>query len=69
MRRNGLPLEQVLAILAAQATREQRLAAADDVIDNDGPPDGLDDRVRALHQRYLARANQAGAPPPADAAV
>lgn len=56
MRRNGLPREQVLAILAAQASREQRLAAADDVVDNDGPPDGLDERVRALHERYLALA-------------
>ena len=56
MRRNSLPREQVLAILAVQASREQRLAAADDVIDNDGPPDDLDRRVRVLHERYLALA-------------
>lgn len=53
MRRNGLPREQVQAILAAQATRAQRLAAADDVIDNGGTPDLLPPRVAALHQRYL----------------
>jgi len=56
MRRNALPREQVLAILGAQASREQRLAAADDLIDNDGSPDTLDERVGALHQRYLALA-------------
>lgn len=57
MQRNALPRDQVLAILAAQASREQRLAAADDVIDNDGPPDTLDARVRALHERYLSLAS------------
>ena len=56
MRRSALPREQVLAILAAQASREQRLAAADDVIDNDGSTDTLDDHVNTLHQRYLALA-------------
>jgi dephospho-CoA kinase len=69
MRRNGLPHEQVMAILAAQASREQRLAAADDVIDNDGPPDSLGDRVRALHQHYLALAAQAAATPGPDGAA
>lgn len=54
MKRNSLPREQVEAILAAQASREQRLAAADDLIDNDGAPDTLAQRVRALHERYLA---------------
>ncbi len=53
MRRNALAREQVLAILAAQASREQRLAAADDVIDNDGSPDTLAARVGALHEAYL----------------
>jgi dephospho-CoA kinase len=67
MRRNGLPREQVLAILAAQASREQRLAAADDVIDNDGPPEGLAERVRALHERYLELAAHDRAPPGAGA--
>ena len=60
MRRNGLPREQVVAILGAQASREQRLAAADDVLDNDAGTDPLDERVAALHQRYLALA--AGSP-------
>jgi dephospho-CoA kinase len=54
MKRNNLPREQVEAILAAQASRAQRLAAADDLIDNDGAPDTLAQRVRTLHERYLA---------------
>jgi dephospho-CoA kinase len=41
------------AILAAQATRDERLAVADDVVANDGSLDDLDARVGALHRRYL----------------
>jgi len=40
-------------MLAAQATRSQRLALADEVIDNSGDLDALDAQVRVLHQRYL----------------
>ncbi|KVN42557.1 dephospho-CoA kinase [Burkholderia pyrrocinia] len=55
MRRNGFTREQVEAIVARQATREARLAAADDVIVNDATtPDALAAQVDALHQRYLA---------------
>ena len=54
MRRNGFTREQVEAIIARQATREARLAAADDVIVNDATtPDALAAEVDALHQRYL----------------
>ena len=52
MRRSALAREQVEAILAAQATRAQRLAAADDVVDNGGPADALDRQVDALHATY-----------------
>ena len=41
------------AVLAAQATRAQRLAAADDVIVNDRGLEALQDAVTALHRRYL----------------
>jgi dephospho-CoA kinase len=44
------------AILAAQASREARLAAADDVIDNEGTPAELDAQVAALDARYRALA-------------
>ncbi len=45
--------QQVEKIIAAQATREQRLAVADDVIDNNGPPSALIDQVEQLHLHYL----------------
>jgi dephospho-CoA kinase len=44
------------AMLDAQATREQRLAIADDVVDNTGTPDGLDVQIAALHHRYITLA-------------
>lgn len=60
MRRNGFSREQVLAIIERQATREARLAAADDVIVNDRTPlEQLAQEVRQLHQRYLALAGVA----------
>jgi dephospho-CoA kinase len=39
-------------MLAAQASREARLAAADDVIRNDGAPEALGARVDELDRRY-----------------
>ena len=56
MRRSGLHEAEVRAILAAQATREQRLAAADDVIDNGGPPGALEGQVSRLNEQYLTLA-------------
>ncbi|MBO4121696.1 dephospho-CoA kinase [Cupriavidus gilardii] len=54
MSRNGFSREQVEAIMARQATRAQRLAVADDVIDNDGPVEALPPQVEALDRRYRA---------------
>ena len=51
--RDGETLQGAEAILAAQATREARLARADDVIDNTGPLELLDTLVAGLHRRYL----------------
>jgi dephospho-CoA kinase len=57
MQRNGFTRAQVEAIVARQATRAARLAAADDVIVNeDAPRAQLAAQVAALHQRYLAYA-------------
>ncbi|NML35167.1 dephospho-CoA kinase [Paraburkholderia antibiotica] len=57
MNRNGFSREQVLAIIARQATREARLAAADDVIFNDNVPlEELEMQVDATHHAYLADA-------------
>ena len=52
--RDGGSREQAEAILAAQASRTQRLAVADDVIVNTGEPQAVAAEVAALHQRYLA---------------
>jgi dephospho-CoA kinase len=54
MARNGLSAAEVRAIMAAQATRQQRLAAADDIIANDSDLATLEQRVNALHEKYLA---------------
>lgn len=54
--RDGLPDAQIAAIIAAQAGREQRLAAADDVIVNEGDLADVRRRVMEMHRRYLALA-------------
>jgi dephospho-CoA kinase len=53
MARDDNPESQVRAIMAAQASREERLAAADDVIENDRDLAHLDAEVARLHQTYL----------------
>jgi dephospho-CoA kinase len=53
MQRSGLSRDQVAAIISAQPTREQRLAMADDVIDNDGEASALAPQVEVLHRQYL----------------
>ncbi len=42
-----------LSIIAAQASREERLAKADDVVINDSDPDKAQKQVLKLHQSYL----------------
>ena len=58
--RSGLAAEQVRAIMATQATRAARLAAADDVIDNSGDQAQLRREAAALHRRYLELAAAGG---------
>ncbi|MGH1370504.1 MAG: dephospho-CoA kinase [Cellvibrionaceae bacterium] len=50
--------QQVKAIMAAQASRQQRLEAADDVVTNDGTLEHLKAQVEKLHQKYLELATQ-----------
>lgn len=52
MQRSGLTEPQVRAIMAAQATRAQRLSATDDIIDNDGGASALAPQVDRLHALY-----------------
>ena len=61
MARSGLVRDEVMAILAAQATRAERLAVADDVILNTASPEALRAEVANLHQRYQGLA--AASPP------
>ena len=57
MVRDGVTEEQVRRILAAQISRTQRLARADDILENTGNIDLLISQVAALHQHYLALAS------------
>ena len=54
MARNGMSEAQVRAIMAAQVPRAVRLAAADDVITNDGEIAALQAQITLLHANYLA---------------
>jgi len=55
-KRDNTSPEQIEQILKSQATREERLSAADDVIDNTASPESLAARVAELHQQYLSQA-------------
>ena len=58
-RRDGVSRAQAEAILAAQASRAERLAVADDVLDNQsGTSETIRARILALHETYLAFATQ-----------
>ena len=56
MSRSALMRDAVEAIIAVQASRRQRLDAADDVIDNSGDLAQLAPQVARLHEDYSARA-------------
>lgn len=58
MTRDDNDRSQVERIMASQASRQQRLDAADDVLDNSGDLASLDSKVEALHQRYLVLAEE-----------
>ena len=57
--RSGLSGDEALAIVQSQASRAERLAAADDVIDNGGTLEDLRRQVAALHAKYAAMAQNA----------
>ncbi|MBT9519867.1 MAG: dephospho-CoA kinase [Dechloromonas sp.] len=54
MARNGMSAEEVKAIMATQATRQQRLLVADDVVVNDADKTKISEQVKMLHSNYLA---------------
>ena len=51
--RDGQNIEQIRNIIAAQMSREQKQAMADDIVLNDGHLDHLYAHLRPLHQKYL----------------
>jgi dephospho-CoA kinase len=51
--RSGLERDEIERIMATQCSRQARLMAADDIIDNSGTPDKLAAQVHALHRQYL----------------
>jgi len=55
VRLRGMTQEEARARMAAQATREQRLAVADFVIDNDGPLEALEPQVRKVWDELRSR--------------
>ncbi len=59
MQRDNSTQEQAEAILASQASREQRLSIANDIVENSKDLQSLEHQVIKLHNLYLAMANQA----------
>jgi dephospho-CoA kinase len=59
--RSGLPADEVRRIMATQLPRGERLAEADDVIDNSGPRSALAPQVARLDRRYRDLAAKARA--------
>lgn len=57
----GMAEGEARARMAAQATREQRLAVATLVIDNDGPLEALEPQVRKVWETLTERAAATGA--------
>ncbi len=58
MARDGIDETLARRMLAQQASRAERLALADDVIENSGDESALDQAVAKLHERYLALADK-----------
>ena len=59
MARDGTSRKQADHALASQASRIQRLAIADDIIDNSGSTEELHQKVMQLHQNYIQLATSA----------
>ena len=57
LERDNISEEQAKAIIASQINRDQRLAGANDIIDNSKPWANLAEQVKNLHNSYLLLAN------------
>ena len=58
MARDGIDRDAALRMLAAQVSRADRLAVADDVVRNEGDLSSLRDQVEDLHIKYVAAASK-----------
>jgi dephospho-CoA kinase len=58
MSRSKLSAEEVLAIMAHQTPRTERIKQADDILSNRGNHADLDNHAQELHQHYLTLALQ-----------
>jgi dephospho-CoA kinase len=58
MARDKLTAQEVTAIMRTQATRQERLNKADDVVNNATDVPSIQAHVKALHAEYLALAAQ-----------
>ena len=57
IQRDGSSIDLINKIIDAQPPRRQRLALADDILENTGTEQDLDAKVRALHETYLDLVN------------
>jgi len=55
--RDKISVEDAQLIITNQCSQQQRLAVADDVIDNNKSPDAVANLIFDLHQKYLTIAN------------
>ena len=53
MQRSQLDESEIRAIIAQQISPAERIALADDIIQNSGTPDDLKNQVSTLHRQYL----------------
>jgi dephospho-CoA kinase len=58
--RSKLSEDEIQRIIDSQAPRSERLARADDVIDNNADPESLCNLISRLHRRYLKLAGDQG---------
>ncbi len=55
--RDNVPASQVQAIIKAQASRQDKLNKADDIVDNNNDLTALHHQVDSLHEKYLKLSN------------
>lgn len=58
MHRSRLQDDEVRRIIASQVGRQDRIEAADDVVENNAGIEDLEPQVEALHRRYLTLAGE-----------